>query len=76
MNAYPSWIHRIPEMLEALELMVADRLARQAIEQLFDLRKTAAFHLLRSQSADKTRARGQLIKDRAGAARKLLERQT
>jgi hypothetical protein len=41
------WIRRIPEMLEALELAVADRIDRQAIEELFDLRKTAPSNLLR-----------------------------
>jgi hypothetical protein len=53
MNSYPSWIHRIPEMLKALERVVADRLDRQAIEKLFDLRKTAAFHLLRRLGAER-----------------------
>jgi hypothetical protein len=53
MNTYPSWIHRIPEMIEALELVVADRIDRQTIENLFDLRKTAAFHLLRRLGAER-----------------------
>jgi hypothetical protein len=53
MNSFPSWIHRIPAMLEALELLTADRIDRQAIEQLFDLRKTAAFHLLRRLGAER-----------------------
>jgi hypothetical protein len=53
MNAYPSWIHRIPEMIEALELTGADRIDRQMIEDLFDLRKTAAFHLLRRLGAER-----------------------
>jgi hypothetical protein len=52
MNAYPSWIHRIPEMIEALELNGADRIDRQTIEDLFNLRKTAAFHLLRRLGAE------------------------
>ena len=52
MNAFPSWIRRIPAMLEALELTDADRIDRQAIERLFDLRKTAAFHLLRRLGAE------------------------
>ena len=47
MNVYPSWIHRIPEMIEALALAAHERIDRHTVEQLFDLRKTAAFHLLR-----------------------------
>jgi hypothetical protein len=42
MNTYPSWIHRIPKMIEALSLIDADRIDRQGAERLFDLRKTAA----------------------------------
>jgi hypothetical protein len=53
MNAYPSWIHRIPEMIEALELNGADRIDRQTVEDLFNLRKTAAFHLLRRLGAER-----------------------
>lgn len=51
MNSYPSWIHRIPEMIEALELHPDDRIDSRAVETLFDLRKTAAFHLLRRVGA-------------------------
>ncbi|HTF63899.1 MAG TPA: hypothetical protein VK638_14515 [Edaphobacter sp.] len=40
-------------MIEALELLVADRIDRQTIENLFDLRKTAAFHLLRRLGAER-----------------------
>ena len=47
MNHYPSWIHRIPAMIEALALSGAEQIDRRMAEQLFDLRKTAAFHLLR-----------------------------
>lgn len=36
MNTYPSWIHRIPEMIEALALIDADRIDRQIAERLFD----------------------------------------
>jgi hypothetical protein len=53
MNTYPSWIHRIPEMIEALELNGADRIDRQTVEDLFNLRKTAAFHLLRRLGAER-----------------------
>jgi hypothetical protein len=53
MNLYPSWIQRIPEMMEALELLKTERLDRQTIESLFDLRKTAAFHLLRRLGAER-----------------------
>ena len=53
MNHYPSWIQRIPEMIEALELHAADRVDRQTVGELFDLRKTAAFHLLRRFGAER-----------------------
>ena len=53
MNHYPSWIQRIPEMIEALELHAADRIDRQTVGELFDLRKTAAFHLLRRFGAER-----------------------
>ncbi len=36
MNAYPSWIHRIPEMIEALALAGVERIDRQWAERLFD----------------------------------------
>ena len=55
MKVYPSWIHRIPEMLEALALAAHERTDRQTVEQLFDLRKTAAFHLLRRMGAEPVR---------------------
>jgi hypothetical protein len=51
MNLYPSWIHRIPEMIEALKLHPGERVDRQTVENLFDLRKTAAFYLLRCSGA-------------------------
>ena len=53
MNTYPSWMERIPEMIEALELLAVDRIDRQTVERLFDLRKTAAFHLLRRLGAER-----------------------
>jgi hypothetical protein len=52
MNAYPSWIHRIPEMIEALALADIERIDRQAAERLFDLRATAAKALLRRLGAE------------------------
>jgi hypothetical protein len=52
MNAYPSWIHRIPEMIEALALADQERIDRQAAESLFDLRATAAKALLRRLGAE------------------------
>jgi len=52
MNAYPSWIHRIPEMIENLALTGAERIDRQAAERLFDLRATAAKTLLRRMGAE------------------------
>lgn len=51
MNSYPSWIHRIPEILEALGNIETDLFDRQQIEQLFDLRRTAANDLLRRMGA-------------------------
>jgi hypothetical protein len=56
MNAYPSWIHRIPEMIETLALADRERIDRQTVERLFDLRKTAAFQLLRRMLAGSARA--------------------
>src|SRR5450755_4882886 len=53
MNHYPSWIQRIPEMIEALESHAADRVDRRTVGELFDLRKTAAFHLLRRFGAER-----------------------
>ena len=66
MNLYPSWIHRIPEVLEALHLHPDERIDRRAVEALFDLRKTAAFHLLRRLGAARCGnalliSRGQLL---------------
>ncbi|MBM3729099.1 MAG: hypothetical protein FJW40_27200 [Acidobacteria bacterium] len=51
MNAYPSWIHRIPEMIEALALAGAERIDRRLVETLFDLRRSAAKELLRRMGA-------------------------
>jgi hypothetical protein len=53
MNLYPSWIHRIPEMIEALKLHPGERVDRRTVENLFDLRKTAAFYLLRRLGAER-----------------------
>ncbi len=47
MNPYPSWIRRIPAMIEALALTATDPIDRRMAEQLFELRKTAAVQLLR-----------------------------
>ncbi len=47
MNPYPSWIRRIPAMIEALALTATDPVDRRMAEQLFELRKTAAVQLLR-----------------------------
>jgi hypothetical protein len=52
MNTFPSWIHRTPEMIEALALADHERIDRQAIGRLFDLRKTATFYLLRRMGAE------------------------
>jgi hypothetical protein len=53
MNAYPSWIHRIPEMIESLALLDREWIDRELVESIFDLRKTAAFHLLRRMGAQR-----------------------
>ena len=52
MNRYPSWLQRIPEMVEALGLVGAERIDRRVIEQLFDLRRTAASGLMRRMGAE------------------------
>ena len=52
MNAYPSWIHRIPEMIETLSLLHTDRIDRELVEHIFDLRRTAAKQLLRRMGAE------------------------
>jgi hypothetical protein len=51
-NAYPSWIHRIPEMIEVLAMADAEHIDRRAAERLFDLRATAAKALLGRMGAD------------------------
>jgi hypothetical protein len=66
MNSYPSWIHRIPAMIEALALLDRDWIDRQLAEHIFDLRKTATFHLLRRLGAQRCGnslgiSRGQLM---------------
>lgn len=53
MNSYPSWIHRIPEMIESLALLDREWIDRELVERIFDLRKTAAFHLLRRMGAQR-----------------------
>jgi hypothetical protein len=53
MNSYPSWIQRIPEMIEALALLDREWIDRELAESIFDLRKTAAFHLLRRMGAQR-----------------------
>ena len=53
MNTYPSWIHRIPEMIEALALLDREWIDRALVERIFDLRKTAAFHLQRRIGAQR-----------------------
>ena len=52
MNTYPSWIHRVPEMIEALALADAERIDRRLVEMLFDLRRSAAKELLRRMGAE------------------------
>jgi hypothetical protein len=54
MNAYPSWLHRIPEMLEMLALLPDERIDRRGVEQLFDLRRSAAHELLRRFGAERS----------------------
>src|ERR1051325_8239960 len=66
MNSYPSWIHRIPEMIEALALLDREWIDRELVEHVFDLRNTAAFHLLRRMGAQRCGnslviSRGQLM---------------
>jgi hypothetical protein len=73
MNFYPSWIHRIPEMIEALGLLTVERIDRPTVESLFDLRKTAAFHLLRRLGAE--RCGNSLVIGRAHLMARLREMQ-
>jgi len=51
MDSYPSWIHRVSELLEMLALLDTDRIDRRLVERLFDLRNTAAKDLLRRMGA-------------------------
>src|SRR5450631_4806601 len=53
MNFYPSWIHRIPEMLEALALLPDERIDRRRAAEFFDLRRSAAHELLRRLGAER-----------------------
>ena len=53
MNRYPSWIHRIPELLETLALVSDERIDRRRVEELFDLRRSAAHQLLRRCGAQR-----------------------
>jgi len=53
MNSYPSWLQRIPEMIETLALLDREWIDRQLAELVFDLRKTAAFQLLRRMGAQR-----------------------
>lgn len=73
MNHYPSWIHRIPAMIEAVALSGAEQIDRRMAEQLFDLRKTAAFHLLRRFGA--TQRGGALVISRTLLMARLREAQ-
>ena len=52
MNAYPSWIHRIPEMIEVLAMADTEHIDRRVAERLFDLRATAPKALLSRMGAD------------------------
>src|ERR1051325_1887227 len=66
MNRYPSWIHRIPELLETLALVSDERIDRRRVEELFDLRRSAAHQLLRRCGAPRCGSslvisRGQLM---------------
>jgi len=53
MNRYPSWIHRIPELVETLALLPEERIDRRRVEELFDLRRSAAHELLRRLGAER-----------------------
>ena len=53
MNSYPSWFHRIPEMIETLALLDREWIDPQLAEPISDLRKTAACHLLRRIGAQR-----------------------
>jgi hypothetical protein len=66
MNSYPSWIQRIPEMIETLARLDREWIDRELAERILDLRKTAAFQWLRRLGAQRCSnslviARGLLI---------------
>lgn len=52
MNSFPSWVHRIPHMIEMLALLDTERIDRELVERIFDLRRTAAKQLLRRMGAE------------------------
>lgn len=52
MNLYPSWIQRISQIIEALSLLPDERIDRRKVEELFDLRHTAAHRLLERSGAE------------------------
>jgi hypothetical protein len=49
MNFYPSWIHRIPEMLEALALLADERIDRHRAQTTAPFRSRALRQLARDQ---------------------------
>jgi hypothetical protein len=53
MNHYPSWIQRIPQLLETLALVPDERIDRRRAEELFDLRRSAAHELMRRFGAER-----------------------
>ena len=66
MNSYPSWIQRIPEMIETLARLDREWIDRELAERIFDLGQAAAFQLLRRLGAQRCSnslviARGLLI---------------
>ena len=62
MNSYPSWIQRIPEMIETLARLDREWIDRELAERILDLRQTAAFQWLRRLGAQRWQ---QLPGDRA-----------
>ncbi len=66
MNRYPSWIHRIPELLEILALLPEQRIDRRRVEELFQLGRSASHQLLQRLGAERcgsslALSRGQLM---------------
>jgi hypothetical protein len=73
-NSYPSWIQKIPRMLQALEETNTVWLDRYAIEKLFGLGKTASVELLKRMGASRTGNALSISKDNLATRLRLAKR--